>query len=41
MTEHHEPEPEPVEESPTYIPPGVSTRRPTDLERFSIRGRRL
>lgn len=39
--QHTEPEPVSDEQASTYVPPGISTRRPTDLEHFSIRGRRL
>lgn len=36
-----EPERSDGDEATPFVPPGISARRPTDLERFSIRGRRL
>lgn len=39
--QHAESEPVSDEQASTYVPPGISARRPTDYERFSIRGRRL
>ena len=42
MEDQHVPEDQaPADQAPPYVPPGISDRRPVDLERFSIRGRRL
>lgn len=42
IQDQHAPEDQvPDDSSSTYVPPGISARRPTDLEHFSIRGKRL